>query len=114
MEPPSTHPDAIFAIQIRMKDSVLRQGADAELTLIFDGADTTVVGDMLANATELSTERRIDQMLTQALRPSIVRRLAAATSLRGRLGRTEFEVPERTVEQMRAAFIVATCGTKIK
>ena len=114
LEPDRPHPDAAFALQIRMKDTVFRQGPAAALTLIFDDSTEAALGEMAATPGPMTHGNKIDQMLTLPLAPATIRRLAAASQLRGRLGTTPFDVPPKTLAQMRTAFVAATCGTRIR
>ncbi|HTK57076.1 MAG TPA: hypothetical protein VL295_09625 [Gemmatimonadales bacterium] len=114
LEPGTPHPDAAFGMQLRMKDSVLRQGAATALTLFFDDSTSVDLGWMEVTTGPMSSARKIDQVLTLALPPSAVRRVATTTTLRGRLGTTEFPVPPKTLDQMHSAFIAATCGARVR
>lgn len=112
-EGPGPHPDATYAMQLRLKDSVLREGAAAALILIIDDSITTEVGDMLGETTPWARNNSVDQMLTQALPASLVRKMVAGTSVRGRIGPTDFIVPPRTLETFRSVFIAASCGERL-
>jgi hypothetical protein len=112
-EGPGPHPDAVYALQLRLKDTVLRDGGAAALVIILDDTLRTEVGDMLASETPFSRGNKIDQMLTQALPTRLVRRMMAATKVSGSIGATPFTVPPRTLETFRAVFIGATCGERL-
>ncbi|HVX87793.1 MAG TPA: hypothetical protein VG940_02615, partial [Gemmatimonadales bacterium] len=114
LEPGTPHPDASFALQLRMKDTVLRQGAATDLTLQFDDSTEVDLGWMEVTTGPMSSGRTIDQVLTVALPASTVRKIATTSTLRGRLGATPFPVPPKSVEQMHSAFIAATCGARIR
>lgn len=107
------HPDATYALQLRLRDTVLREGAAATLILIFDDSVTTEIGDMLGQPTAYAHDNSVDQMLTQVLPPRVVRRLVASTKVTGKIGPTPFEFPKRTLETFRAVFIGASCGERL-
>jgi hypothetical protein len=100
---------ANYTFQIRMKDSVLRRGAETRLALIADDSLEMSIGPMIATETSYSRGDRIDQMLTIGLRPVEVRHLATATTVRGRLGTTEFTIPDRTLESFRSVILASLC-----
>lgn len=107
------HPDATFALQLRLRDTVLREGAAATLILTLDDSLTAEIGDMVGEPTPFAHDNSVDQMLTQMLPPSVIRRLVAATKVTGKIGPTPFEIPRRTLETFRAVFIGASCGERL-
>ena len=107
------HPDATYALQLRLRDTVLREGAAATLVLIMDDSLTVEIGDMLGEPTPFAHDRTVDQMLTQMLPRGIVIRLVTATKVTGRIGPTPFELPRRTLETFRSVFIAAACGQRL-
>ncbi len=107
------HPDATYALQLRLRDTVLREGAAATLVLIMDDSLTVEIGDMLGEPTPFAHDRTVDQMLTQMLPRGIVIRLVTATKVTGRIGPTPFEFPRRTLETFRSVFIAAACGQRL-
>jgi len=107
------HPDATFALQLRLRDTVLREGAAATLVLFMDDSLTAEIGDMLGEPTPFAHDNSVDQMLTQMLPRSIVTRLVTATKVTGRIGQTPFEFPKRTLETFRSVFIAAACGQRL-
>ena len=106
-------PQAGFTLQLRLRDSVLRTGADASFTLILDSVEVPV-GRMMANTTPWSHGHTVDQMLTTGVGLQTVRWLVAAHQVRGRIGTWEFPVPDRTMETFHAVFIAATCGVHLR
>ena len=107
------HPDATYALQLRLRDTLLRDGATARLSLTFDDTLTAEIGDMLGEPTPFAYGNKVDQMLTQMLPPRVVRRMVTATKVTGTIGSTPFEVPRRTLETFRAVFIGASCGERL-
>ena len=52
------HPDATYALQLRLRDTLLRDGATARLSLTFDNTLTAEIGDMLGEPTPFEVPRR--------------------------------------------------------
>lgn len=102
-----------YGMQLRLKDSVLREGTSALFTLVLDSAEVRV-GGMEASNTPFSHGHTIDQVLSIGIAPRSVQRLVVAHDVRGRIGTWEFPVPAKTLETFKSVFIAATCGTKIR
>lgn len=108
-----TRPPASFALQLRLRDSVLRTGPETNFTLILDSVEVPV-GRMAANSTPYSYGHTIDQVLTTGVGLQTVLWLVTAHEVRGRIGTWEFTVPDRTVETFHAVFIAAICGAHLR
>lgn len=105
--------ESALGFQMRLQDSVLRQGPDARLSLQFDS--TAVQGIGLMQARQFGPGgRKVDQVLTIGLTPAESRKLAGASHVRGLLGSLTFDIPDRVQEQIRSVFVASACGVKFR
>ncbi len=102
-----------FSFQLRLKDSVVRSGVGAHLTLLLDDTVEVAVGTMAASAIPGAPARRIDQMLLIPLPRAAARALVLASTAGGRIGATDFEVPDKTLESFRAVYLAVLCDERL-
>ncbi len=104
---------APYTFQLRLRDTLVRSGAHAALTLILDDSLEATLGSMTASTTPYSTSARIDQMLTISMPQPVLRRLVGATAVRGRIGSTDFEFPPKTLDSFRSVYLATVCGARL-
>ena len=102
-----------FGFQIWLVDSTTRAGAGSDLRLQFDGEPMEMVGRMSVQPTGMGG-KRAEQVLTIGLTAEESRRMAAADTVRGRIGSTEFVLSAKAHEAMRSVYVAGRCGVKLR
>jgi hypothetical protein len=103
-----------FSFQLRLKDTVVRSGSSALLTLFLDDTAEVRVGTMSASSVTPQTwNDKIDQMLLIPFPSATTRALILATTVRGRLGATDFEVPAKTLDSFRSVYLSMLCDERM-
>lgn len=102
-----------LGLQLRLQDSVLREGPEARISLQFDSAAVQGIGLMQVQQFG-SGGRKVDQVLTIGLTAAESRQLASASRVHAFLGGLTFDIPERVQEQIRSVYVASACGVKLR